>query len=46
MIYIYTKFAAAAIFEAIDTSIELIVCITEIIYIQDILSVLQYLNQL
>ena len=29
MIYVPAKFAAAAIIEAIDASIELIVCITE-----------------
>ena len=44
MIYVPAKFAAAAIIEAIDTSIELIVCITEGIPIQDMLRVKQRLN--
>ena len=39
MIYVPAKFAAAAIIEAIDASIELIVCITEGIPIQDMLKV-------
>jgi len=37
MIYVPAKFAAAAIIEAIDASVELIVCITEGIPIQDML---------
>ena len=44
MIYVPTKFAASAIIEAIDASIELIVCITEGIPIQDMLKVKQKLN--
>ena len=43
MIYVPAKFAAAAIIEAIDASIELIVCITEGIPIQDMLQVKQRL---
>ena len=43
MIYVPAKFAAAAIIEAIDSSIELIVCITEGIPIQDMLKVKQRL---
>ena len=39
MIYVPAKFAAAAITEAIEASIELIVCITEGIPIQDMLKV-------
>ncbi len=44
MIYVPAKFAAAAIIESIDASIELIVCITEGIPIQDMLKVKQKLN--
>lgn len=44
MIYVPAKFAAAAIIEAIDASIELIVCITEGVPIQDMLRVKQKLN--
>ena len=44
MIYVPAKFAASAIIEAIDASIELIVCITEGIPIQDMLKVKQRLN--
>ena len=44
MIYVPAKFAGAAIIEAIDASIELIVCITEGIPIQDMLRVKQKLN--
>ncbi len=44
MIYVPAKFAASAIIEAIDASIELIVCITEGIPIQDMLKVKQKLN--
>ena len=43
MIYVPAKFAAAAINEAIDASIELIVCITEGIPILDMLKVKQKL---
>jgi succinyl-CoA synthetase alpha subunit len=43
MIYVPAKFAAAAIIEAIDASIELIVCITEGIPVQDMLKVRQKL---
>ncbi len=45
MIYVPAKFAASAIVEAIDASIELIVCITEGIPIQDMLKVKQRLNK-
>ena len=44
MIYVPAKFAASAIIEAIDASIELIVCITEGSPIQDMLKVKQRLN--
>ena len=44
MIYVPAKFAATAIIEAIDASIELIVCITEGIPIQDMLKVRQSLK--
>ena len=44
MIYVPARFAAAAIIEAIDASIELIVCITEGIPIQDMLKVKQRLS--
>ena len=44
MIYVPAKFAAAAIIEAIEASIELIVCITEGIPVQDMLKVRQELN--
>ena len=44
MIYVPAKFAGAAIIEAIEASIELIVCITEGIPIQDMLKVKQKLN--
>ena len=44
MIYVPAKFAAAAILEAIDASVELIVCITEGIPVQDMLKVRQKLN--
>ena len=43
MIYVRAKFAAAAIIEAIDASIDLIVCITEGIPVQDMLKVRQSL---
>jgi len=45
MIYVPAKFAAEAIIEAIDASIELIVCITEGIPIQDMLMVRQKLSR-
>ena len=44
MIYVPAKFAADAIIEAIDASVELIVCITEGIPVQDMLKVRQKLN--
>ena len=43
MIYVPAKFAASAIIEAIDASIELIVCITEGIPIHDMIKVKQRL---
>ena len=45
MIYVPAKFAASAIIEAIDASLELIVCITEGIPIQDMLRVKQKLSR-
>jgi len=45
MIYVPAKFAAAAIIEAIDSSMELIVCITEGIPILDMLRVKQKLSK-
>jgi|TARA_B100001079_G_scaffold230936_1_gene210347 succinyl-CoA synthetase alpha subunit len=45
MIYVPAKFAAAAIIEAIDASMELIVCITEGIPILDMLKVKQKLSK-
>ena len=44
MIYVPAKFAALAIIEAIESSIEIIVCITEGIPVQDMLRVKQKLN--
>tara|TARA_Y100001954_G_scaffold228508_1_gene273026 strand:- start:171 stop:1046 length:876 start_codon:yes stop_codon:yes gene_type:complete len=44
MIYVPAKFAASAIIEAIEASVELIVCITEGIPIQDMLKVRQKLH--
>ena len=44
MIYVPAKFAASAIIEAIEASIELIVCITEGIPVQDMLKVRQKLK--
>jgi succinyl-CoA synthetase alpha subunit len=44
MIYVPAKFAAAAIIEAIEASIELIVCITEGIPVQDMLKVKKRLS--
>ena len=45
MIYVPAKFAATAIIEAIESSIELIVCITEGIPIQDMLRVKKKLDK-
>jgi succinyl-CoA synthetase alpha subunit len=45
MIYVPAKFAAAAIIEAIEADLELIVCITEGIPVQDMLRVKQRLSQ-
>ena len=45
MIYVPSKFASAAIIEAIDAKIELIVCITEGIPILDMIKVKQVLNK-
>ncbi len=45
MIYVPAKFAAAAIIEALDASIELIVCITEGIPILDMMKVKQKLSK-
>ena len=45
MIYVPARFAAAAIIEALDASIELIVCITEGIPILDMLKVKQKLSK-
>ena len=45
MIYVPAKFASAAIIEALDASIELIVCITEGIPILDMLKVKQKLSK-
>ena len=45
MIYVPAKFASSAIIEAIDASIELIVCITEGIPILDMLKVKKYLSK-
>jgi len=45
MIYVPAKFASAAIIEAIDASIELVVCITEGIPVQDMLKVKQKLSR-
>ena len=45
MIYVPAKFAAAAIIEAIEAEVELIVCITEGIPIQDMLKVRQILDK-
>ena len=44
MIYVPAKFAASAIVEAIEAEIELIVCITEGMPIQDMIKVRQKLN--
>ena len=45
MIYVPAKFAASAIMEAINASIELIVCITEGIPVQDMIKVKQKLSK-
>jgi succinyl-CoA synthetase alpha subunit len=45
MIYVPAKFAAAAIIEAIESDLELIVCITEGIPVQDMLRVKQRLSK-
>jgi len=45
MIYVPPKFAGAAIIEAIEAKIELIVCITEGIPVLDMLKVKQFLNK-
>ena len=45
MIYVPAKFAASAIIEAIEASIELIVCVTEGIPVQDMLKVKQKLSK-
>jgi succinyl-CoA synthetase alpha subunit len=45
MIYVPAKFAASAIMEAIDASIELIVCITEGIPVQDMIKVKHKLSK-
>ena len=45
MVYVPAKFAASAIMEAIDASIELIVCITEGIPVQDMIKVKQKLSK-
>ena len=45
MIYVPPKFAAAAIIEAIEAQMELIVCITEGIPVLDMLKVKKILNQ-
>ena len=45
MIYVPARFASAAIIEAIDASIELVVCITEGIPVQDMLKVKQKLSR-
>ena len=44
MIYVPAKFAAAAIIEAIESSMELIVCITEGIPVLDMLKVKKKIN--
>ena len=46
MIYVPPKFAGAAIIEAIEAKIELIVCITEGIPVVDMLKVKKILNRL
>ena len=45
MIYVPAKFASSAIIEAIDASIELIVCVTEGIPVLDMLRVKQHLKK-
>ena len=46
MIYVPAKFASSAIIEAIDASIELIVCVTEGIPVLDMLRVKQHLKKI
>jgi succinyl-CoA synthetase alpha subunit len=45
IIYVPARFAAEAILESIDANMELIVCITEGIPVQDMLEVKMYLNK-
>ncbi len=44
-IFVPAKYAADAIFEAVDAGLPLIVCITEGVPIQDMMQVMQYLRQ-
>ena len=44
-IFVPAKYAADAIFEAVDASLPLIVCITEGVPIQDMMQVMQYVRQ-
>ena len=45
MIYVPPKFAASAIIEAIDSEIELIVCITEGIPVIDMIKVKKFIKK-
>ena len=45
MIYVPAKFAASAIIEAIDSSVELIVCITEGIPVEDMVIAFEYVKR-
>ena len=45
VIYVPARFAADAIYEAVDAGIRLIVCITEGIPVQDMIKVRHYLDQ-
>ena len=45
MIYVPAKFASSAIMEAIDASMELIVCITEVIPVLDMLKIKKHLSK-
>ena len=45
VIFVPAKYAADAIFEAVDAGLPLIVCITEGVPIQDMMQVMQYLRQ-